>query len=269
MFLAYARVSSIDQKRPEKVSIGEQLKRCHAIAQARGEVGKYAYDTYVDEAVSGSIPLSQRPRGKPLLERAQQGDVICAAKLDRLFRSASDALSSIERLKARGVDVILADMGMEPVYDNPASKFFFGALALVAQFERERIAERMTEGRLAKFEKGGCIGGVPLGFTKDGMGSRSILIPPQEDVLELCRFFRKRGRTWKEVSQELAAKGMVSPNTGKPYHHFVLSRALKANRLRPKFNGAELVVPAEAFEGTEMPTEQAEAHIAVEEMLNG
>src|SRR3954454_23683320 len=77
------------------------------------------------------------------------------------------AQDTAERLRARKVDLIVADMGSEPVTQNGVYRMFFGMLALVAEFERERIKERSAEGRAAKRLGGGHIGGsAPFGFRK-------------------------------------------------------------------------------------------------------
>jgi DNA invertase Pin-like site-specific DNA recombinase len=48
-------------------------------------------------------PLAERPEGKRLRETARSGDVIITARLDRAFRSAADALGTLEELKDQGV----------------------------------------------------------------------------------------------------------------------------------------------------------------------
>jgi putative DNA-invertase from lambdoid prophage Rac len=45
-------------------------------------------DVLIEEGVSGSIPVEERPVGRVLFARLQRGDIVIAAKLDRLFRSA-------------------------------------------------------------------------------------------------------------------------------------------------------------------------------------
>src|ERR1700722_8630070 len=54
----------------------------------------------IEEGVSGSIRFEDRPEGSKLIARLRKGDVIIASKLDRLFRSARDALNVVEELKA-------------------------------------------------------------------------------------------------------------------------------------------------------------------------
>jgi len=72
----------------------------------------------------------------------------------------------------------VADMGSEPVTQNGVSRMFFGMLALVAEFERDRIKERSAEGRVAKRRDGGHIGGsAPFGFRKVGAGRGARLEP--------------------------------------------------------------------------------------------
>jgi DNA invertase Pin-like site-specific DNA recombinase len=125
--------------------------------------------------------------------------VLIVAKLDRAFRNAADALVTAERLKARRVDLIVADMGSEPVTQNGVSRMFFGMLALVAEFERERIKERSAEGRAAKRRSGGHIGGsAPFGFRKVGTGRAARLESDQAQQAALSDM------------RTLAAKGLAS-----------------------------------------------------------
>jgi DNA invertase Pin-like site-specific DNA recombinase len=49
------------------------------------------------------IARAMRSKGKRLLEAVEKGDVIITAKLDRAFRSAADALGTLEELKDQGV----------------------------------------------------------------------------------------------------------------------------------------------------------------------
>src|SRR5271156_1644951 len=164
MILAYGRVSTADQAADGTTSISEQVRKAKAIADLRG-ASSFDFITFTDEGVSGSIPLAERPAGQEMLQAAKKGDIIVAAKMDRLFRSASDALNTAEALKARGVDLVLVDMGTSPVTENGTAKMFFGMLALVAEFERGRIAERMQDGRKGKKQRNGHLGGIaPYGF---------------------------------------------------------------------------------------------------------
>ena len=53
--------------------------------------------------VSGPVPLADRPEGRRLLETIGKGDIVITAELDRMFRSANDALGTPEELKDQSV----------------------------------------------------------------------------------------------------------------------------------------------------------------------
>jgi DNA invertase Pin-like site-specific DNA recombinase len=90
-------------------------------------------------------------------------------------------------------------MGSEPVTQNGVSRMFFGMLALVAEFERDRIKERSAEGRVAKRRVGGHIGGsAPFGFRKIGVGRAARLEPDPAQQAALAEMRR------------LAAEGLAS-----------------------------------------------------------
>jgi hypothetical protein len=65
----------------------------------------------IEEGVSGSVPVEDRPVGGQLFATLHRGDIVIAAKLGRLFRSALDALKVVESLKTRGVKLHLLDLG--------------------------------------------------------------------------------------------------------------------------------------------------------------
>jgi putative DNA-invertase from lambdoid prophage Rac len=97
---------------------------------------------FIETGVSGSVPLAERPEGARLIAAAAKGDAIISPKLDRMFRSASDALTTLEELKAEGIALHLIDLGGD-VTGNGIGKLTFTILAAVAESERDRIRERI------------------------------------------------------------------------------------------------------------------------------
>lgn len=185
MFLCYSRVSTIEQADPNGSSLVEQNRKGKAVARLRN-AETFDIATYEDAGVSGSALLTDRPAGARMMKDAQKGDCIIAAKMDRLFRSAIDALQTAEDLKQRGIDLILIDMGIEPVTGNGAGKLFFGILAMLAEFERERILERTADGRKAKLKKSGhCGGPPPYGFDVVGKGKEAMLVRNEDEQTAL------------------------------------------------------------------------------------
>lgn len=211
MILIYTRVSTQEQAADGTTSLSEQERKCRGVAQARG-AQVFDIAIYSDPGVSGSVPLRERPAGERLIADAGKGDIIVASKLDRLFRSASDAQVTVEALHKRGVGVILVDMGIEPVTSNGTSKLFFGMLAVFAEFERGRIAERMEEGRNAKRERGGAIGTAPYGFRVEGKGKLAVLVKDdyEQAVLSEVKECLTHRRPRRIISRVLRKRGFRS-----------------------------------------------------------
>ena len=227
MLFTYARVSTIEQAADGAVSIAEQQRKCRALATMRGVPNDDVVDI-VDAGVSGSVPLSERPAGKDMLAGLRAGDVIVACKLDRLFRSASDALATAESLKKKGVDLILIDMGIEPVTGNGAAKMFFGVLALMAEFERDRINERTAEGRKGKRARNGFMGGVaPFGYRVEGEGRDAMLVPDdnEQEIVRIVRAMTPQGPY--SIAKHLTERGLLT-RTGRPWQRVQIERIIHA-----------------------------------------
>jgi putative DNA-invertase from lambdoid prophage Rac len=77
----YVRVSTLRQV-DEGDSLAAQRRQIEGYAQMRG----LAIDhVFVEEGVSGSVPVAARPCGGGLVGMMVAGDVLVAAKLDRLW----------------------------------------------------------------------------------------------------------------------------------------------------------------------------------------
>jgi DNA invertase Pin-like site-specific DNA recombinase len=66
--------------------------------------------------------------------------------MDRCFRSAFDALATIESFKRREISLWLLDLGGD-VSGNGISELIMTVLAAVAQFERSLISERIKDAK--------------------------------------------------------------------------------------------------------------------------
>ena len=229
MFYIYARVSTQDQAEDGTTSISEQLRKGHALATMRG-VPEADVADFIDAGVSGTIALHERPAGKEMLASAQRGDVLVAAKLDRMFRSASDALVTAKLLQERGVDLILIDLGIEPVTSNGVAKLFFGMLAVFADFERDRINERTKDGIRAKREKNGFLGGnPPFGFRVEGKGREARLVPDERER-EIIRMVREMASShgYGAIRRYLIENG-IPTRSGEPWQSVQVQRIVKMN----------------------------------------
>lgn len=211
MIAIYMRVSTTEQAASDKTSLASQERVCRGAAMIRGVDDVMLY---CDPGVSGSVPLEKRPAGGRMLREIQSGDVVIAAKLDRMFRSCSDALTTIEALRDRGISTILTDMGADPVNENGAAKFFFTIMAGAAEFENNRRSERMVEGRKGKLQRGGHIGGEPpFGFIVEGSGRDAKLLPDpkEQEVVKLVVGLTKvQMQSMRRVCAELGRRNICN-----------------------------------------------------------
>jgi putative DNA-invertase from lambdoid prophage Rac len=163
----YGRVSTSRQAdEGESLDVQERQITGYALMQ-----GLTVDRMFVERGVSGSTPLVDRPQGADLLAALRQGDVIVTAKLDRMFRSALDALDVLAKLKARSVSLHMIDLGGD-VTGNGISKLVFTILSAVAEAERDRIRERISQVKADQKARGQYLGGkVPFGYRLDASGA--------------------------------------------------------------------------------------------------
>ena len=215
MILGYCRVSSLDQV--QGTSLDQQEAIIRGYAQMKG-ASKFDVQIFRDAGWSGSAQLGQRPGGEKLLASAQSGDTVVASKLDRMFRSSTDALQIAEQFKAKGISLVLLDLGMESITSDGVSKFIFTVLAAMAAMERDRINERCKDGRAFKKAGGGPVGNVPFGYKKIGHGRSSTLqIDPREiEAAQMAKKLSRKGWINRQISDAMAESGFLA-RSGDPY----------------------------------------------------
>jgi putative DNA-invertase from lambdoid prophage Rac len=198
----YTRVSTLRQA-DEGESLEVQQRTITGYALMHGmQVDRIC----VERAVSGSVPLGERPEGSQLLAIVKPGDVVITPKLDRMFRSALDALDVLAKLKARGVSLHMIDLGGD-VTNNGISKLVFTILSAVAEAERDRIRERISTVKADQKQRGRYLGGkVPFGFLpgKDGGLDED---PAQQGAIQTALRLRTEGTTMRAIQTALEADG--------------------------------------------------------------
>jgi DNA invertase Pin-like site-specific DNA recombinase len=223
MIFCYCRVSTVEQV--DGTSLDEQERRCRLVAQLRS-AGAYDVAVFRDAGVSGGIPLPERPAGKEMLSSIKSGDIVIASKLDRMFRSALDALSMLELFKVKKVDLILSDLSSDPITGGGVGQLMFGILAQFADFEKQRINTRTQEGRRAKRAKGGHVAGAaPYGYRVEGQGRAAMLVPDeveQKAVQLICDWWKRgfRAGTIRRVVWQHGCR----PREGEMFHMTQIKR---------------------------------------------
>jgi DNA invertase Pin-like site-specific DNA recombinase len=229
MLLGYMRVSTLEQATPGKSSMELQEGVIRGYAMTRG-FSQFDVAIYRDDGISASIPLRKRPEGARLLEDAKLGDTIIASKLDRMFRSASDALNMSQIFAEKQLNLVLFDLGSDPVNQSGMAQFIFTILAAVAQLERTMIRERLSGGKHAKLKRGGHAGGeAPYGWKVIGHGKAARREPIEEEQKVLAWLKERADLSIREATRQLEREGMRSRN-GKPFVPMQVSRMFQQVR---------------------------------------
>lgn len=180
----YARVSSDDRAKTGGENIREQLRLCREHALKRGYlvVGELAED---DKGASGAN--LHLPKLNEVLElaRSREFDVLIVRELDRLSRDLAKQLIVEQELKTAGVTIeyVLYDFP-----DTPEGRLNKNLRAMLAEYEREKIKQRMWWGRLRKIKSGDVINHEhpPFGYSNVTVeGRRQLEI--NEDEAQIVR----------------------------------------------------------------------------------
>lgn len=124
-------------------------------------------EVILDDGVSGSVPLDQRPSG--VVGRLKRGDTLVAVRLDRLFRSAPDALKWLDLFNGRGVAVVLLDLKLD--FASPIGRLVYTVMAACAELERNMTRQR-TKDALAELKAQGKPYGQPSYLSQPGAPAR-------------------------------------------------------------------------------------------------
>jgi DNA invertase Pin-like site-specific DNA recombinase len=136
--IGYARVSTQDQ------DLAAQLESLEAAGCEEVFYGKQ----------SGKSDENQKKLDE-LIRHVRKGDVVVLTKLDRMGRSLSKILSTIELLQAKDVAVRTLDGQVDTTSTNPMQKAMTQLLGVFAELEHSIIVDRLQSGRERTGRKGG------------------------------------------------------------------------------------------------------------------
>jgi putative DNA-invertase from lambdoid prophage Rac len=91
--------------------------------------------------------------------------------------------------------------------EGNVSKLVFTILSAVAEAERDRTRERITEVKRDQKGRGRYLGGsVPFGF-EIGAGGALVAVPEQQAALGLMRWLRGEGMSLRAIAERVTAAG--------------------------------------------------------------
>ena len=144
--VGYVRVSTLRQVE-EGNSIASQTLSLQRYARNRG-LRLRSKDIVIDDGVSGVKPIWQRDGGGRLLEMLESGSYhhLIVAKIDRLSRTTSDSILSIQDISSMGIGFHVINLSGQSLDTTSAvGKMLITFVAGVAQMERDQVSERTLE----------------------------------------------------------------------------------------------------------------------------
>ncbi len=206
----YERVSSEDQRERETI----KTQRDALDRRLASEADVTLVDRYVDEAVSGSKKVANRPDGVRLLRDAEahRFNELWVYRLDRLGRDLVDMAIVGRRLRQLGIRLLSMTEG-EP------DPFMFDIMAVIAENEKRVFLERTADGINSAAGDGQYCGGiVPFGYQVQGTREAARLEPDtsllwaDQSAADIVRWIYERlgldRWSCRRISDELNARGV-------------------------------------------------------------
>ena len=160
MIYGYMRVSTAAQSKGNSLEEQERLLRKNG-----------ATELYQD-AFTGT--RTDRPNFTILLNKLQDGDTLVITKLDRFARNTAEGLNVIQHLLERGVKVNILNMGT--IDTTPTGKLILTVMLAFAEFERDMIVQRTTEGKAIARTKDNFVEGRPPKYDEDTVEAALALL---------------------------------------------------------------------------------------------
>lgn len=211
--LCYVRVST-GRQAESGLSLDAQERRVIAEAEAAG----YAVEIVREEGRSGK-DITGRPLLGDALARLNAGEAaaLYVAKLDRLSRSAHDALSVRTVAERNGWRLVVTELGADTA--TPQGRLMFTLMSGVAEMELDTIRERHRAWHAEARQRGKVWG-------RD-YGPRTA-VPAH--VLDRIADERNAGRSMQAIAAGLTADGIPTSRGGK-WHPSTIAALLRSPAL--------------------------------------
>jgi site-specific DNA recombinase len=170
----YERVSSDDQRERETIKTQTEMIDRYLGANPNLKV----YRRYLDDGVSGTIPMGERPDGRLLIQDAlaRRFSQILVTRPDRLGRNEIDRLQVYALFESLGIELVGV---CEPIGDA----FIYGIHAIVDGHYRRRFLAQSAEGLNRAARDGRYTGGIrPVGYKVIGKKQHARLVPSEVPI---------------------------------------------------------------------------------------
>jgi len=206
----YARVSGDDTK---KDNLSGQIEMCRKYAQDQGWhiVSELAED---ERGVSGASWNAPQLNQALDMAKDKKFDVLVLREMDRFARKLAKQLVLEEQFTRAGVDVVYV---LEEYADSPEGRLNKHIRATIAEYEREKIRERMLRGRRREVKKGNVMvhgAGAPYGYICEDKNGITIFIIVESEagiVRLIFEWYTVEGLTIRAIARRLTEMQVPTP----------------------------------------------------------
>jgi len=218
----YTRVSTEDQAK-EGYSLEVQREYLESFAVREGcEVFK----VYCDDGISAYS--TRRPALQELLAdaKAKRFELVLVHKIDRFSRNLKDLLMLVDELFSYGVAFKSAAEPFDTT--TSAGKLMFQQLGSFAEFERNRIAERVFPGMIKGVQQGNWQGArfAPFGYAYNKAKKLLEVEEREANIVKLIYTMYLSSKSTHDIAAYLDRKGYKT-RTGKQFYNKFICDILK------------------------------------------
>ncbi len=217
----YIRVSTDDQAK-HGYSLAEQREACCSRARYLGAEGILVFS---DEGISGTI--LERPGLTEMREaaRSKQFQILVVRDPDRLSRKLAHQLLVTEELEKLDIKLEFLDFDWK---DTPEGRLFYSIRGAIAEYEREKIRDRMGRGKDQKAKQGG----IPVNFDVFGYnydpetGKVTYREQERKTVHHIFNWFITEDMGANGIAKRLNENGIPTRRGAAKWHRQVIKQIL-------------------------------------------
>ena len=220
--IGYIRVST-EKQANEGVSLEAQEARIVSWCKTNDyELVK----VYVDAGISGKR-MDTRKELLAALSSLKKGMALVSYSLSRLARSTKDALAIGEAVAKKKADMVSLTEQIDTT--TAAGKMMFQMLSVLAEFERNLVAERTTNALQHKKRTGQkYTNQTPYGF--EAIEGRLVQVQQEAEIVAEIQASRSSGNTLQSIADTLNGRG-IPTKTGKQWAPATIHLLLKRSSL--------------------------------------
>lgn len=204
---AYARVSTDSKEQKESFDAQVSFYTEHIKSNPDWEL----VEVYTDEAITATNTKKRKDFNR-MIDDAMDGkiDLIITKSISRFARNTVDSLSTIRKLKAKGVDVYFEKENIHTL--DSKGELLITIMSSIAQDESRSISENVTWGQRKRMADGKVTMpyGRFLGYEKGKDNNPKIVEREAEVVRKIYALFLD-GETYRNIAEFLTDENIPTP----------------------------------------------------------